>query len=196
MAQEDPVRRGAARTATLVAVPVALGVLLVSALAYGGFGTDEPAPAATGPVTMAARDLQDETAVACQKLIADLPETAAGHARRAVTAGAEQNAAYGDPAITLECGTAQATVGLTDEVFNLAPPGGSGGGVCWYPAAGDNATIWTTVDRRVPVTVTVPGAREGSAQSLVAFVAAIGTDLPQREPAEIPTGCGPTPPTN
>lgn len=195
MAQLDPVRRQAARTATLVAVPVALGVLLVSALAYGGFGTDEPAPAATGPVTMAARELPDETTAACQRLIADLPETAGGRARRPVTAGAEQNAAYGDPAMMLECGTALPAVGLTDEVFNLAPPASPGGGVCWHPTAGDNATIWTTVDRQVPVTVTVPGAREGSAQSLLAFVEAIGTDLPLRDPAEIPTGCGSTPPT-
>jgi hypothetical protein len=175
---------------------VALGVLLVSALVYDGFGTDEPAPAATGPVTTAARDLPDETAAACQGLIADLPGTVAGRARRPVTAGAEQNAAYGDPAITLECGTTQPAVGLIEEVFNLAPPAGTGGGVCWYPTAGDNATIWTTVDRRVPVTVTVPGAREGSAQSLVAFVEAIGSNLSLRDPAEIPTGCGTTPPTS
>ena len=53
----DPIRRSAARAATLVAVPVGLAVLLVSALVYDGFGTDEPAPAATGPVALAARDL-------------------------------------------------------------------------------------------------------------------------------------------
>jgi hypothetical protein len=192
---DDEVRRGAARTATLVAVPLALVVLGVSVLVFGDVGTDEPAPVATGPVAMEARELAPEVAAACQLLVANLPDTVAGRARRPVTQGAEQNAAYGDPAITLECGTALPAVGLTEEVFNLAPPG-ENGGVCWYPAAGGDATRWTTVDRQVAVTVTVPGASEGSAQSVVPFSAAVGANLPVRAADEIPTGCSATPPTN
>jgi hypothetical protein len=183
----DPVRRAAARTATFVAVPVAAAVLLVSAFAFNGFGTGPPPPAATGPVTMTERELTPEAAALCQAVIADLPlDEAAGHARRPVTAGAEQNAAYGDPPITVECGTALPTVGLTDEVFNIAAPG-SQGGVCWYPAAGNDATIWTTVDRTIPVTITIPGPRDGAAQAITPFIEAVGTNLPVRE--TFPTGC-------
>jgi hypothetical protein len=190
----DPVRRGAARTATLVAVPVALLVLGVSALAFGGFGTNPPAPA-TGPVTMASRSLPPETASACQLLVSKLPETVAGRARRPVAAGAEQNAAYGDPPITLECGTSTPTVGATAEVFNLAAPGATSG-VCWHPIDGDNRTVWTTVDRQVPVTVTVPGSREGSAQSVVPFSQAINENLALRDIDAIPAGCNAAPPTS
>jgi hypothetical protein len=191
----DPIRRGAARTATFVAVPVAAAVLLVSALVYGGFGGETPAPDATGPVTMAARDLPPEAASACRQLVADLPATVGGRARRPVTAGAEQNAAYGDPPLTVECGTAVPTVGPTDEVVNLAAPGADSG-VCWHPIDGDNRTVWTTVDRQIPVTVTVPGPRDGAAQSVVPFSGPIGAKLLPRDARDIPSGCSATPPTS
>jgi hypothetical protein len=188
----DPVRRGAARTATVVAVPVTVVVLVISALVFGGFDTADPAPAATGPVTMTTRPLPPDTASLCRLVVSDLPETVAGHARRAVSAGAEQNAAYGDPPITFECGTLPPAVGETAEVFNLAPPGANAG-VCWFMVDGDNRTLWTTVDREVPVTVTVPGPRAGSAQSVVPFSEAVGTNLPLRDADAIPSGCGANP---
>jgi hypothetical protein len=185
----DPVRRSAARTATLVAVPVAVAVLLISAFAFNGFGTPAPAPVATGPVTMTARELPPEVAAVCRAVIADLPADAAGRARRSVTAGAEQNAAYGDPPITLECGTPYPTVEPTADVFNLVPPDADGG-VCWYPVDGDNATIWTTVDRQVAVTVTVPGPRDAAAQAVTPFLVPIGANVPVRD--TFPSGCGGT----
>jgi hypothetical protein len=191
----DPIRRGAARAATLVAVPLAAVVLLVSVLVYGGFGSDEPAPAATDPVTMAQRDLTPETLAACQQLVAKLPTTLGTRNQRPVTAGEEQNAAYGDPPVTLECGTDMPTVGATDEVVNLAAPGADSG-VCWHPIDGDNRTVWTTVDRQIPVTVTVPGPPDGAAQSVVPFSQAIGENLPPRGAPEIPSGCSATPPTS
>jgi uncharacterized protein DUF3515 len=191
----DPLQRGAARTATLVAVPLAIVVFAVSALTFGNFGRDEPAPAATGPVSMTTRDLPPEVEAACRLLVSKLPETVAGSAQRPVTAGPEQNAAYGDPPIMLECGTPPPTVGPTDEVINLAPPEATGG-ICWHAIDGDNRTVWTTVDRQVPVTVTVPGPREGSAQSVVPFARAIGESLPPLDTDEIPTGCSVQPTTS
>lgn len=181
--QSDPIRRRAAITATVIAVPVALGVLLISAFAFGGLGT--PEPTATGPVTMAERDLSPEDTGLCQAVISDLPDTAAGHARRPVTAGAEQNAAYGDPPITVECGTSMPTVGDTDLLYRLSD-------VCWYAVPGEDRTLWTTVDRTVAVTVTVPGPADGAGQSVMPFSDAIATNLPLRE--TYPTGCsGPVP---
>ncbi len=118
-------------------------MLLISALLYGGFGTDEPlppGPAATGPVPMTAPVLPPEFVPVCQQIVANLPDTAAGNARRPVTAGPEQNAAYGDPPITLACGTVQPTYLPTDQVYSLS-------GVCWHADAGATSTAWTTVDR-------------------------------------------------
>ncbi|HEY7226131.1 MAG TPA: DUF3515 family protein [Micromonosporaceae bacterium] len=194
----DPVRRKAARTATIVAVPIALAVLAVSALAFGGFGSKAPPPEATGPVAMTTRGLTDDTVQLCQLVIANLPDSVAGHARRPVTAGSEQNAAYGDPPITVECGTPPPTVGTTDEVFKFVSVGDDGKlyGVCWYPAAGDGRTVWTSVDRTVPVTVTVPGSPDGSGQLVAPFSVAVGENIPLRDAGAIPTGCSQTPPTS
>jgi hypothetical protein len=180
----DPIRRRAAIIATLVAVPIALTVLLVSVFVFGGPGP-EPEPAATGPVTMTERDLSPEAFGLCQAVISDLPDTTAGQARRPVTAGSEQNAAYGDPPILVECGTELPAVGDTDLVFPIS-------GVCWYSVTEADRTVWTTVDRTVAVTVTVPGPPDGAAQVVAPFSTAIGTNLPLREVA--PTGCsGPVP---
>jgi Protein of unknown function (DUF3515) len=179
----DPRRRSAARIATFVAVPIALAVLLISALMYGGFGTEEPpapGPAATGPVTVTAAALPPEFVPVCQQIVANLPDTAAGQARRPVTDGPEQNAAYGDPPIIFACGTVQPTFPATDEVFTLS-------GVCWHAMPGTASTAWTTVDRVVPVTVTVPGTSDGSAQSVVPFSEAVGTNDPRL--ATVPSGC-------
>ena len=179
----DHSRLSAARIATYVAVPIALAVLLISALIYGGFGTqDSPGPssAATGPVSMDAPPLSPEYAPVCQQIVADLPETAAGHARRPVTDGPEQNAAYGDPPITVACGTTAPMFPPTDEVYLLS-------GVCWHAVRSGDTTAWTTVDRIVPVTVAVPGDADGSAQSVVPFSEAVGTNDP-RLPT-VPSGC-------
>jgi hypothetical protein len=61
--------------------------------------------------------------------------------------------------------------------------------VCWHRTDGDDRTLWTTVDRTVPVTVTVPGPPDGSFLSVSPFSAAVGASLPQRDATAIPTGC-------
>jgi hypothetical protein len=176
----DPIRRSAARAATLVAVPAAVLVAVLSLLTHGGTG---PAPApATDPVSVAAPALAPDAFGVCQAIVADLPDSVAGLARRPVSAGPEQNAAYGDPPVTLACGTDRPTVEPTADLVALS-------GVCWLPAVRSGATAYTTVDRRVPVTVVVPGAAEGSAQYVVAFSAAIGPNDPTGD--TIPTGCNP-----
>jgi hypothetical protein len=175
-ARAPDVRRSAARTATLVAVPVALLVLLGLLWSLGALSRPD-----TGPVAMDAPALTPEAAQVCRAIVADLPETVAGSTRRAVTAGPEQNAAYGDPPVTLACGTVLPAVEDTATVFPLS-------GVCWFPQAGTDATVWTTVDRTVPVTVTVPGPQDGSAQTVIAFSEAVGAADPPR-PSGTPAGC-------
>jgi hypothetical protein len=182
--EADPTRRQAARVATLVALPVAIIVALLSLWRYGAF--DRPAaapptvPAPTSPVTMAATPLAPDAVEICRQVVAKLPESINGSARRPVTAGAEQNAAYGEPPLTLTCGTTQPSYGPTAELAVL-------GKVCWYQRPANAGTEWTTVDRKVPVTVFVPGPVGGSAQWVIPFSAPVAAAQPQL--ANISTGC-------
>jgi hypothetical protein len=190
-------RRSAARTATLVAIPVALLAGLLSFWVLGGFDRTEPSPSApspsapspsapspgaqaTGPVSMPAPSLPPAVAGTCRSLVAALPDAIRDARRRPVTAGPEQNAAYGDPPVTLACGTEPASIPTGDRVFVLS-------GVCWFARPDTDRTVWTTVDRVVPVTVTVPGGQEASAQSVIPFSAAIGGTDPLID--NPPTGC-------
>ena len=183
----DPVTRSAARTATFIAVPLALLVVGISVLLYGSSSPPEtptppasPGTAGSGAVEMSAPMLSGEAVSVCQQVVSHLPDKVVGMARRAVSAGDEQNAAFGEPPITLACGTAQPTVPPMADVFPLS-------GVCWYAQPGTGGTQWTTVDRTVPVTVWVPGASDGSAQSVVGFSPAVAAGDPPRD--AIPSGC-------
>jgi hypothetical protein len=173
----------AARTATLVALPIAVGVALVSVRLLGGFGNAGPAqpkPQSTTPVAMTAPALDSQQAEACRTLVASLPTALRDRPRRPVTAGAGLNAAYGDPPITMTCGAARATVPVGGDVYVLS-------GVCWYPEpAGAAATSWTTVDRAIPVRVDVPNSYESQGQWVIAFSPAASA-LPVA--ADTPAGC-------
>jgi hypothetical protein len=100
--------------------------------------------------------------------------------RRPVTAGPDQNAAYGDPPITLACGVPPISLPQTADVYALS-------GVCWYSQPGDGGTMWTTVDRETPVRVTVPGAYHSPGQWVIEFSAPISAALPRA--ATVPAGC-------
>jgi len=181
----DPVRRSAARTATLIAVPVALAVGAISLWTFGAFRASPPAPPAPGPqatsaVAMPAPALARDVAAICRTVVAALPDVVRDARRRPVTAGAEQNAAYGDPPITVACGGPRPSISPTATVFPLS-------GVCWYAQVGVAGTEWTTVDRVVPVTVTVPGTAGGSAQSVIPFSAPVAAGDPRL--TTVPPGC-------
>jgi hypothetical protein len=172
--------------ATLAAVPIALVAGLLSLWKYGAFdgpvATPGPTPTvpATGPVTMPAPALPEALASVCRTVIAHLPTDLNGAARRPVSAGDNQNAAYGEPPITLACGTVQPSVAPLEDVYPLS-------GVCFVPVSGSNSTVWTTVDRTVPIAVTVPGPAAGSAQSVIPFAAAIDAADPPK--STLPAGC-------
>jgi Protein of unknown function (DUF3515) len=174
----DDVTRRAARLATVITVPVVLvaGLLAVLLLRAGD------GPPETGPVEMSARPLGPRQATACRALLTQLPHALRDLAQRPVTAGGEQNAAYGDPAITLACGTALPSFPPTDTVLGLD-------GVCWYAAEGPDQTTWTTVDREVPVTVAVPTAYEQPGQWVIEFSTPVAAAIPAA--ARIPFGCRP-----
>jgi uncharacterized protein DUF3515 len=167
-------RRSASRVATLVAVPVAL---LAGFVTFQVLKPAAPKPQETGPVTMSAQVLDGRQTEVCRALLAKMPGNVRDRQRRQVTAGSEQNAAFGDPAITVACGGQAPALAQTDFVYNLS-------GVCWLP---DAAGIrWTTVDREVPVVVVVPKGYDSPAQWVTAFSGAISAAV---LPDHVPSGC-------
>lgn len=173
----DPVTRSTAKIAALVAVPVGLlagvGVFLLLANVWH-------TPADTGPVTMAERELTAREELVCRALLSQVPEQVRDRGQRAVTDGPEQNTAYGDPPMTVECGVPAVQVAPTDQVWPLD-------GVCYHATEDDDASVWVTIDREVPVRVTVPNEYDGAGQWVAELSPTIvDTVLPGEQ---IPTGC-------
>jgi hypothetical protein len=180
----DEVTRSAARLAALIALPLALVAGLVAFWALGGIhslASSKPRPQATGPVAMAAPSLPDRPATVCRALLSQLPDHIRDRNRRPVTAGPEQNAAYGDPAITVACAPSSVpSIAPTADVYVLS-------GVCWYAATGPKASTWTTLDREVPVTVTVPASYDSPGQWVAEFSGPIVQSVPSIP--NPPSGC-------
>jgi len=187
----DPVTRTAARIAVLVAVPLALlaGIgtfILLSNTASGSpedpAAAESPASAAPvdTPVTTEARTLTEWEEVVCRALLANLPTEVGELAQRRVTAGPEQNAAFGDPAITLACGVPAVDYEPTDQVWPVS-------GVCWYADEREDSTVLTTLDREVPVSVTVPVEYDAPLQQVAGFAEPIRESIP--DSSEAPSGC-------
>lgn len=184
----DQVTRGAARLAASIAVPVALVAGLVAFWALGRPGSGTAGPTlpsvqATGPVTMAAPPLSGEAAVACRALLSRLPDAIRDRPRRPVTAGAEQNAAYGDPAVTLACGAGpRPSIPTNDHTFVLVM-----NTVCWYEEDDKDGTTWYAIDRQVPVTVHLPAAYQPAPQWAIEFSNPIAESL--QSITDVPAGC-------
>jgi uncharacterized protein DUF3515 len=198
----DRTTRAAALWATAVAVPVAVlvGVLIFIKLIPGAEDTDRPDTAATSPaavpaapVPVAAPKLAPRAAEVCLAVTSQLPSAIRTLPARKVTAGPEQNAAYGEPPITVQCGVPQPAMCET-----LA--GGSGcvrldtellimNDVCWYAAPGAQANVFTTMDREIAVRVTVPATYQQPAQWANEFSdTVVKTD--RSRTAGVPSGCG------
>ncbi|WP_432904449.1 DUF3515 family protein [Micromonospora matsumotoense] len=184
----DRSTRRAALFASLVAVPVTVAV---AGFTFAKLSPDPPAAAPSAspttlrgqsstPVEMAAPALAQRPGVVCLALVSQLPATVRELAQRPVTAGAEQNAAYGDPALTVACGGPEPTVDATADVWTV-------NGVCWYAAERSDATVLTTLDRETGVTVTVPRAYEGPLQWLTPISDAVVASVPSA--GDSPSGC-------
>jgi hypothetical protein len=165
--------------ATAVAVPVAVvaGVLVFNAIAPKA----EPVHEDLSPVAVEVPALSEEDAVVCLALTATAPESAGGLQARPVEGGAgaaESVMAYGDPAVVATCGVEPVAVEDTALVYKL-------NGVCWYS---DEAGLeWTSLDRQVPVGVSVPEAHEQPVDVLNDLSTVIADKVPAA--AEAPTGC-------
>ncbi|RZU49811.1 uncharacterized protein DUF3515 [Krasilnikovia cinnamomea] len=198
----DRTTRRAALWATVVAVPVAV---LVGFLAFTQvLRPAQPAAAPTTaapsaraavpdtPVPMAAPALSARAAQVCQAVTSALPGTLRDLPARQVTAGPRQNAAWGEPPITLACGVAQPAmcatldggagcVPLDAELLNMNE-------VCWYARQDPAGPVFTTLDREVPVRVTVPTGYAQAAQWANEFSDAVAAASRKRTTG-VPSGC-------
>ncbi|MGK5738829.1 DUF3515 family protein [Micromonospora sp. URMC 103] len=184
----DRTNRRAALIATLVALPI---TLLVAGITFAQLAPDDPAPApspsattaraqSTAPVEMAAPALAARPATLCRALLSQMPDDLRDLRQRPVTAGHEQNAAYGDPAITVTCGGAEPAIPATSDVWAVNK-------VCWYAEEQADATVLTTLDRETAVSVRVPRAYDQPLQ----WVAPISDTIVATVPSggDIPAGC-------
>jgi hypothetical protein len=131
-------------------------------------------------VPVPARELASDVAAVCRAMVAGLPSSIPAGSRRPVEGGADQAAAYGDPPIVLRCGTALPSTPATAVLAVL-------NGICWYAEPAGSTMTLTTMDRVVPVSVSVPGPVGGSAQLAIPFATAIArADPPRPDP---PSGC-------
>jgi hypothetical protein len=197
--RQDRTNRGAALIAAAVAVPIAL---VVGLLMFARLAPDDPEPRATAttpaaipstPVAMAAPKLDERTAQVCLAVTSQLPVKVRDLPARTVSAGPEQNAAYGQPPITVACGIGQPTmcervdgghpgcVPLDATMFKM-------NGVCWWGADGPATDVFTTMDREVAVRVAVPASYQQTAQWANEFSDAVVKTVKSREKG-VPSGC-------
>jgi hypothetical protein len=155
--------------AALWALPFAL---IAGAVTWSVLGRAAADADAKSPVPMAAPNLSPAAKQACLAFIAKLPAKVRTLDERHVTAGAEQNAAYGSPAITVACGGPGA--GKIDPTATIYPLSG----VCWYAAQTKTASVWTTLDRAIPVQITVPATYDGPGTWVTEFRDALVASIP------------------
>ncbi|MDI6097687.1 DUF3515 domain-containing protein [Actinoplanes sp. NEAU-A12] len=194
----DRTKRIAALWATAVAVPVTLIVGAVAFLTIKPDNSDKTEKAAgpvpSTPVVMEAPPLDERAAQVCLAVTSQLPAKIRDLPGRKVSSGPEQNAAYGEPPVTVQCGvaapvmcevpgdTTPGCVPLETELLIM-------NNVCWYGAPGDGAATITTMDREVPVRVTVPASYENPAQWANEFSDTIVKTVKSKAAGTMPSGC-------
>ncbi|MCW2666824.1 MAG: hypothetical protein JWN57_1786 [Frankiales bacterium] len=115
----------------------------------------------------------------CARLLAALPESLdPGVTRRQVTGDGTRTAAWGDPAVTLECGVDRPT--RAEPPTELGPPDRTEL-VAFTTRDVGAGTRWTTSNRAVTVAVTVPDAYD--AQVLTELLDPLLDTLPAPSPA-------------
>jgi hypothetical protein len=199
----DKTARSAALTAAAIALPIALiaGVLIFWKLTPNDGPAATPAPTSSAiqtvpstPVRIAAPKLSAHDAQACLAFTSQLPTQVRNLPARKVSAGPEQNAAFGEPSITVQCGVTQ------PPMCETITPGQSGcvpldadllvmNGVCWYGDDGPATKLFTTMDREVAVQVGVPASYDQPAQWANEFSDAVVKTVKSKS-TNIPTGCG------
>jgi hypothetical protein len=197
----DRTTRKAALWATVVAVPVAVLVAIgifqlvprTETAAPQASASSQAAPVPSTPVQVAAPKLSARQAEVCLAVTSQLPATVRNLASRKVSAGPEQNAAFGEPALTVSCGVTQPkTCATMTDVEGCVPMDTElllMNRVCWYADRQGQASVFTTMDREVAVRVSVPSNYEQPAQWANEFsdiVVETDKSLPAKS---VPYGC-------
>jgi hypothetical protein len=197
----DKATRSAVLWATAVALPVAVlvGVLIfvqvirrAEPAARPSLAVTTPAAVPAAPVEMAAPRLPARAAEVCLAVTSQLPARLRDLPVRKVTAGPEQNAAYGEPPITVACGVAA-------PVMCRTLTGGAGcvpldavmlnmNGVCWYGEEGPATNRFTTMDREIAVRVSVPSGYAQPGQWANEFSDTV-VKADKSVTAGVPSGC-------
>lgn len=146
-------------------------------------------PVDDSPVTVEVPEVNDdETAVICRALLAQSPDAVVDHSARGVEAADDSDAAsiselvaaWGDPALVMRCGVDDVEVEDTDVVYQWAD-------TCWAVDEGEEQHVWTSVDRQVPVEISVPAEYEQSGELVSVLSPVVGEAVPGTD--EFPTGC-------
>jgi hypothetical protein len=197
----DSATRNAALWATAIAVPIAVlaGVLIFAQVIRTAEPSAAPRPAATtpaavpaAPVPVTAPKLSARAAEICLAVTSQLPARLRDLPARRVTAGPEQNAAYGEPPITVSCGVTQPTMCATLGATGCVPLDTElllMNRVCWYAEQGPASNVFTTMDREQAVQVTVPASYQQAAQWANEF-SDIVVETDKSRTAGVPSGCG------
>ena len=129
------------------------------------------APAATGPVTVAALPPSSPgTVAACTRLIAALPASLGPDiSRRPVDGDAVRTAAWGDPAVVLRCGGAQPDQTVPPLTIDQ---------VAWVVTSTGPSQLWTTRSSGVAVSVEINDAYSAQGEIMVRLAAPLLASLP------------------
>jgi len=133
-------------------------------------------PRDESPVEVDTPPITPEADVACPALMSQLPLEIAGETSRRVDSDSPYAYAWGDPAQVLVCG-ADVPAG-----FVVGGPQALGiNGVTWFVDTTDaTVNVWTTVDRTVPVQISIPASTDGSVA--IALSPVIAGAIPFTEP--------------
>jgi len=156
--------------ATAIAAP--LTVVLAFLLTAGHSDTPAPAPSSSTlpAVTVPAPPKPDAaTQAACVKVFAKLPVQLGQLAPRRTQTDSSFVAAWGNPAVVVRCGVARPAVFGTPEAAQLVEVNA----VLWQPDPQRDRTVYTTVDRRVYIDVTVPAGADQPLPLLAPAVSAL-----------------------
>ncbi len=113
--------------------------------------------------------------VDCAALLADLPAEVAGLETRAVSDGVEA-AAWGDPPVVLRCGVGR------PEAFEATSRCDTVEDVDWFSEPTADGVLFTTVGRRVDVSVDVPSVHDPAGDVLIDLAPAITRHAPSEQP--------------
>lgn len=146
-----------------VAVTSSWVVIVAAALTSCAGSVAVAPPAPTSPT--AAAD--------CAKLHGRIPSTVVGAARVLTTPRSELTAAWGDPAITFQCGVGRAA-GLAPDSELITV-----NGVDWLPEQHSGGYLFTSVGRAVNIAMSVPHKYAPETSALADVSTAISQEIPR-----------------